>query len=268
MADQWGVRSRWTRKWCFGISESSAKAAQKALFNKIGKGAYTWRFEFKKIPVVKPNKPNKPIKPIKRRHVQMAEVNTKVITGKVRLSYANVWEPQSIDGGEPKYSTSILIPKDDKETLSKIKTVVDALKEQAKAKYNGKLPAKFHTPLRDGDDERPDDEAYAGHYFFNASSKNKPGIAKPIGKTPDGKIKFEEITDTTEVYSGCYAKVSINFYLFDTKGNKGIAAGLNNIVKIQDGESLGGGRSSVNADFADEDFDDVEDYGDDDDFLS
>ncbi|WP_373870964.1 DUF2815 family protein [Paenibacillus woosongensis] len=196
------------------------------------------------------------------------EISTKVITGKVRLSYANVWEPQSIDGGEPKYSTSILIPKDDKETLRKIKTVVDALKEQAKAKFGGKLPAKFHTPLRDGDDERPDDEAYLGHYFLNASSKNKPGIAKPVGKNPDGSTKFQEITDTTEVYSGCYVKASINFYIFDTKGNKGIAAGLNNIVKVQDGEFLGG-RSSLNDDFADEDFEDIMDFSDDDeDFLN
>lgn len=192
--------------------------------------------------------------------------STKLVTGKVRLSYANVWEPQSIDGGDPKYSTSILIPKDDKETLRKIKVIVDLLKEQAKAKFGGKLPAKFHTPLRDGDEEKPDDEAYAGHYFFNASSKNKPGIAKPIGKDGNGKTKFAEITDTTEVYSGCYAKVSINFYLFDTKGNKGIAAGLNNIVKVQDGDFLGG-RSSLSDDFANEDFD-SDDYGDDDDFLS
>ncbi|EHQ63932.1 phage-associated protein [Paenibacillus dendritiformis C454] len=206
-------------------------------------------------------------KSMKRGNVQMTIDNqsTKVITGKVRLSYANVWEPQSVDGGDPKYSVSILIPKDDKETLRKIKAATDLLKEQAKAKYNGKLPAKFHTPLRDGDEERPDDEAYAGHYFFNASSKNKPGIAKPIGKGSDGKTKFQEITDTTEVYSGCYAKVSVNFYLFDTKGNKGIAAGLNNIVKVQDGDFLGG-RSSVNDDFGDEDFD-IDDVDDDEDFL-
>jgi hypothetical protein len=194
--------------------------------------------------------------------------STKLVTGKVRLSYANVWEPQENDSGDLKYSTSILIPKDDKETLRKIKTITDLLKEQAKAKYNGKLPAKFHTPLRDGDEERPDDEAYANHYFFNASSKNKPGIAKPIGKdTSTGKTKFAEITDTTEVYSGCYAKVSVNFYLFDTKGNKGIAAGLNNIVKVQDGDFLGG-RSNLNDDFANEDFDDIVDISDDDDWMN
>ncbi len=193
------------------------------------------------------------------------EVNTKLITGKVRLSYANIWEAKEDDNGVPKYSTSILLPKDDKETLRKYKAIIDALKEQAKAKYGGKLPAKFHTPLRDGDDERPDDEAYAGCFFFNASSKSKPGIAKPVGRDADGKTKFQEITDTTEVYSGCYVKVSVNFYLFDQKGNKGIAAGLNNIVKVQDGEPLGGGRANVNDEFSDEDFEDVVDISDDDD---
>jgi hypothetical protein len=194
---------------------------------------------------------------------------TKVVTGKVRLSFARVWEAEADDYGNMWYSSAILIPKDDKETLRKIKTVVDLLKEQAKAKYGGKLPKDFHTPLRDGDEEAEEKgEAYEGHYFFNAKSKNQPGIAKPIGKDGQGKTKFQEITDTTEVYSGCYAKVSVNFYMFDTKGNKGIAAGLNNIVKVQDGDFLGG-RSSVKDDFADEDFDsDIVDISDDDDFLS
>lgn len=192
--------------------------------------------------------------------------STKVITGKVRLSYTHVFQPQAIDGGEEKYSTAILIPKTDKETLQKIKSAVDAAKELGKGKWGGKIPGNCKTPLRDGDVERPDDEAYAGHYFLNATSKNKPGIAKPIGKGADGKTKFQEITDTTEVYSGCYAKVSLNFYPFDAKGNRGIAAGLNNLVKVQDGDFLGG-RSNVQDEFADEDFD--TDYSeDDDDFMS
>ncbi|MNW27543.1 hypothetical protein D3C74_43390 [compost metagenome] len=210
------------------------------------------------------------IKSTKRGNVQMANdnQNTKLVTGTVRLSYAKVWEAEADDYGNMWFSTAILIPKEDKATLSKYKAIVDALKEQAKAKYNGKLPKDFHTPLRDGDEEAEEKgEAYEGHYFFNAKSKNKPGIAKPIGKE-NGKTKFAEITDTTEVYSGCYAKVSVNFYLFDTKGNRGIAVGLSNIVKVQGGEPLGGGRSSVNTDFADEDFEDVVDISDDDDFLS
>lgn len=194
----------------------------------------------------------------------MADNNTtKVITGKVRLSYVHIFEPQAIDGGDEKYNCSVLIPKSDKETLRKIKAAVDAAKEQGKSKWNGKIPANCKLPLRDGDEERPDDEAYAGHYFLNASSKTKPGIAKPIGKGADGKTKLQEITDSTEVYSGCYAKVSINFYPFANKSN-GVAAGLNNIVKVQDGEFLGG-RASVQDDFADEDFDEAYDV---DDFMS
>ncbi|MGR6115054.1 DUF2815 family protein [Aeribacillus composti] len=189
---------------------------------------------------------------------------TKVITGKVRLSYVHVFQPQSIDGGEEKYSTSILIPKEDEETLRKIKTAIEAAKELGKSQWGGKIPANLKLPLRDGDEERPDDEAYAGHYFINASSKTKPGIAKPIGKTPDGKTKFEEITDSTEVYSGCYARVSINFYPFNKNGNRGIAVGLNNIVKVQDGEPLGG-RARLEDEFAEIEFDDV--LEDDDDFL-
>lgn len=190
--------------------------------------------------------------------------STKVITGKVRLSYVHIFEPQSIDGGDEKYSCSILIPKSDKETLRKIKIAVDVAIELGKSKWNGKIPASLKKPLRDGDEERPDDEAYAGHYFLNATSKNKPGIAKPIGKGSDGKTKFQEITDSTEVYSGCYAKVSLNFYPFDMKGNKGIAAGLNNVVKVQDGEFLGG-KAKVEDEFADEDFDS---YEDDEDFMN
>lgn len=188
--------------------------------------------------------------------------STKVITGKVRLSYCSVFEAKSVDGGEEKYSTAILIPKTDKETLRKIKDAVEAAKELGKAKWGGKLPSKLHTPLRDGDEEADEKgEDYIGHYFLNASSKNRPGVAKPIGRDAEGKTKFQEITDTTEVYSGCYAKVSINFYPFDQKGNKGVAAGLNNVVKVQDGDFLGG-RSSLKDDFAEEEFDDT-DGGDD-----
>ncbi|NHN33512.1 DUF2815 family protein [Paenibacillus agricola] len=192
--------------------------------------------------------------------------STKVITGKVRLSYTHVFEPEADDNGVDKYSTAILIPKSDKDTLKKIQAAVNAAIELGKTKWpNGKVPANLKKPLRDGDEERPEDEAYQGHFFLNGTSKNKPGIAKPIGKDGNGKTKFQEITDTTEVYSGCYAKVSLNFYPFEAKGNRGVAAGLNNIVKVQDGDFLGG-RSNLSDDFANEDFED--DLGGDDDFLN
>jgi hypothetical protein len=178
--------------------------------------------------------------------------DTKVITGKVRFSYAHLFKPVAIDdSSEPKYSVCLLIPKSDKTTLKKIKAAVEAAKQAGiSSKFGGKLPPNLKTPLRDGDEERSDQEEYAGHYFLNATSKQAPGI---IDKQKN------EILDSTEVYSGCYGRASINFYAFNTAGNKGIACGLNNIQKLGDGEYLGG-RSR-----AEDDFDDA--YADDENYL-
>lgn len=163
--------------------------------------------------------------------IKASRKGTKVVTGEVRLSYAHIWEPSAIEGNEPKYSVSVIVSKNDKETLRAIKEAVEEAKETGKGKWNGKIPPVLKTPLRDGDVERPDDEAYAGCYFFNASSKNKPGIVDE---------NVQPILDQSEVYSGCYARVSVNFYAYNANGNKGVAAGLGNIQKIKDGDSLGG----------------------------
>lgn len=181
----------------------------------------------------------------------------KVVTGEVRFSYMHVWEPDSINGSEPKYSVSVLISKSDKKTINAINKAIEAAKELGKtSKFGGKIPAKLKLPLRDGDEDRPDDEVYAGCLFVNATSKTKPGIVDK-NCTP--------ITDSTEVYSGCYGHASLTFYPFDTNGNRGIACGLNNIMKTADGDPLGG-RSKAEDDFAGLTFDDNED--DDDDFLN
>lgn len=168
---------------------------------------------------------------------------TKVITGKVRMSYANVWEPQSVNGSEPKYSVSLIIPKGDKKTLEKVKKAIEVAKKEGVSKLGGKIPANLKTPLRDGDVDRPDDEAYANSYFINANSKIKPGIV-------DRNV--EPILDQSEFYSGCYGRASIVFYAYNANGNKGIACGLQNLQKLEDGEPLGG-RSSAEDDFSDED---------------
>lgn len=183
---------------------------------------------------------------------------TKVITGVARLSYANIWQAKSINGGTPKFSTSIIIPKSDTATVNKIKAAIQAAYEegQAKLKGNGKtVPplAAIKTPLRDGDVERPDDDAYVGSWFLNANSNTAPGVVNS---------HCEPIFDTSEIYSGVYARVSISFYAFNSNGNKGIACGLQNIQKIKDGESLGGKAK------AEDDFNDGYQSDAGDDFLS
>lgn len=174
--------------------------------------------------------------------------NTKVVTGIVRLSYANVWEPTSINGSNPKYSVSLIIPKSDTKTISAINAAIDAAIKEGTPKFGGKTPNKaaLKLPLRDGDLER-DDEAYKNAYFLNANSTTAPQIVDRA---------VNPILDRSEVYSGCYARVSINFYAFNSNGNRGIACGLGNIQKIRDGEPLGG-KSSAADDFTtdlDDDF--------------
>ena len=179
----------------------------------------------------------------------MAISKTKVIIGvNTRLSYFHGWEPTSINNGPERYSVSVLIPKSDTETVKAINETIDAAIEEGVAKFGGKKPNKaaIKLPLRDGDTER-DDETYKGHYFINANSTTPPQIV-------DKHVK--PILDRNEVYSGCYARVSLNFYAVNSNGNKGVACGLGNIQKIRDGGSLGG-RSSATDDFstvADDDF--------------
>ncbi len=176
---------------------------------------------------------------------------TKVITGKnTRWSYANVWDPKSINGGAPKYSVSLIIPKSDTATIEKIKAAIKAAYEEgeSKLKGNGKTVPPLEalkTPLRDGDLERPDDEAYHDSYFINANSSSAPGIVDE---------NCQQILDRSEVYSGVYGRASINLYAFNSNGNKGIACGLNILQKIRDGNQLGG-KTSAEDDFATEDED-------------
>ena len=174
-------------------------------------------------------------------------VSTKVLLRDIRLSYFNGWHATAIDEkSDKKYSTAILIPKDNAKNVDAFKEVMDALVAEAKAKNKGKLPPKFKLPLRDGDEEKPDDENYAGMYFINANSTTKPGI---VGKEKDENGKPKPITDESQVYSGCYAHVTVNLFLYEAKGNVGIGCGLNNIMKTKDGAPLAG-KSSAAEDFA------------------
>lgn len=170
------------------------------------------------------------------------ENSTKVITGKVRFSYANVFEPTAMqDGQTPKYNVSIIISKSDTKTVEAIKKAIEAAKEAGKSKIadkNGKIPVNLKTPLRDGDEERPDDPAYENSYFINANSERKPGIVDR---------DLNPIMSRDDFYSGCYGRASINFYAFNVN-SKGVACGLNNLQKLEDGERLAGG-SSAEEDF-------------------
>lgn len=171
--------------------------------------------------------------------------STKVVTGKVRFCYVNVFEPTAMNEGDtPKYNICVLIPKSDTATIDKIKKAIEAAKEAGKAKLadkNGRIPANLKLPLRDGDEERPDDPAFEDHYFINANSMRQPSIVDR---------SLNPIMSRDEFYSGCYGRASINFYAFNVS-SKGIAAGLNNLQKLEDGEMLAGS-STAEEDFGGE----------------
>jgi len=181
---------------------------------------------------------------------------TQLTTGKVRFSYCTLFTPRAIkEGDQPKYSVTLLIPKSDKATLAKINGAVEAAKDAYMKKNPGKkLPTAMKISMHDGDGERVNGgefgEECKGHYVMTVSSKNPPVVIY-ADKTP--------LTDPQELYSGCYGRVVINFYVYDFQGNKGVSAGLNGVMKLYDGEPLAGGV------VRDEDWD--TDYADDDDNL-
>ena len=164
----------------------------------------------------------------------------KVVTGKVRFSYANVFAPKaSVEGGTPKYSVSIIIPKSDKETIAKLQKAFEETKAASAGYFGGSVPKNLKGGLRDGDAEK-EDAAYEGCYFINANSVQKPGVVDQ---------DLNPILDQSEFYSGCYGRASITFYPYNAQGSKGIACGLNNVQKLEDGEKLGGATTAA-ADFA------------------
>ena len=159
---------------------------------------------------------------------------TKVITGKCLLSYVFVNKPKAaVAGGEEKYSLSAIIPKNDKATLGKIEAAIEKATKEGVSRFGskfGKAPS-FRIPLRGGDVDKPDDEAYKDSYFLNVNSKTKPGLVDK---------DVNPILDPTEVYSGCYGRVSITGFPYSVNGSTGISFSLNNVQKLEDGESLGG----------------------------
>lgn len=172
---------------------------------------------------------------------------TQVRLGLVRFSYCNVFSPRVGDDSKPgKYSVCVLIPKSDAATVKTVEDAIAAAKQVGKTnKWNGKIPATCKSPLRDGDDERPEDEAFADCYFLNCNSNNRPGVRI----LEDGQLL--DALDNEDFYSGCYGAVTVNFFPYENSGNKGIGCGLNNVVKLEDGDKLSGGRT------ADEDFGDL-----------
>jgi hypothetical protein len=169
----------------------------------------------------------------------------RVVTGRVRMSYTHLITPRVPEqGGEAKYSVTLLIPKSDVATKQRLDAAIQAsIAEGVATRWNGARPAQPATPIHDGDGLRPTGEAFSdecrGHWVMTASSKNKPEVID---------ANMNPIIDATQIYSGMYGRVSIRFFPYMNSGKKGIGCGLNNVQKLEDGEPLGG-RTTAADDF-------------------
>lgn len=164
-----------------------------------------------------------------------------IVTGEVRLSYVNVFEPRANqNGGDPKYQVTILLPKSDIATKANIDREIQAeLQNGVATKFGGQMPAMPAIPIHDGDGVRPNGEQFGeecrGCWVFTASSKQRPEVVDE---------NCQPILSATSVHSGCYGRVSIRFFAYNQAGKKGIGCGLGNVQKLRDGEPLGGGTTA------------------------
>lgn len=171
----------------------------------------------------------------------------KVLTGEVRLSYANLTTPRAAQqGGEPKYSVTLLIPKSDAATKADIDAAIQAAANEALAKvWNGARPPMLKVPIYDGDGVRPSGVPFGdeckGHWVMTASTKNKPQVV--------GIDNINCELSPADIYSGMYGRVTVRFFGYSNSGNKGIGCGLGNVLKTRDGEPLAG-QASAASDFA------------------
>lgn len=169
-------------------------------------------------------------------------IPTKVLTGEVRLSYVNLTTPKpSQQGGEPKYSVTLLIPKTDTATVANINSSIKAAYDDGVNKKWGGAHPQPKVILHDGDGLRPSGLPFGdeckGHWVITASTKNKPQVV--------GIDNLDCELAPSDIYSGMYARVTVNFFAYDTAGSKGVGCGLGNVLKVRDGEALAGGASAA-----------------------
>lgn len=173
----------------------------------------------------------------------MALNQNQFTTGEARLSYAHLYEPYSNNGGDAKYGTTVLVPKSDVQTKARIDAAVEFAKQKGVAeKWNGAMPPVVALPIYDGDGVRPNGEPFGaeckGCWVFTASNKN------PVQMVDAG---MNPIVQKGELYSGCYARVCVSVFAYNSNGKRGVGFGLEAVQKLRDGDPLGGGVSVADA---------------------
>lgn len=153
-----------------------------------------------------------------------------------RFAYLNCWRKKTFGDGKEKYGVTAIISKEDTETIRKISEAIEFVKQASQAKWGGKIPPNLRSPLHDGDIEKSENPAFRNAYYINTKSTKKPQVVDE---------NIEPIVDETEVYSGCYGRVSVVFFAYNFSGNRGISTVMCHIQKLKDGEVLDGTISAI-----------------------
>ncbi len=174
-----------------------------------------------------------------RTRIMTEKLNTKIVTPEIVCSFPYLFEKSDYT---EKFGLSIPIPKSEEAEIKKIKTLIgNAAENKWGKKARAEVGKKIASPMRDGDEDKPEDEVYVGTVFFNANSIKKPGVVDSA---------LQPLMDMDDIYPGCIIRASVNFYAYDFKGKKGVACGLQNVMKVKDGEAIGS-KARAEDDFAD-----------------
>ena len=157
--------------------------------------------------------------------IEASRKGTSMMTGIVRLAFVNVLVAKPNPSGVLKYSATLLIEPND----TMLPMMKECIKQAAVEKWADKIPKGIKNPIRDGNEK--DYAGFAGHLFVGCNSDTKPGVVDAAAKP---------ITEESRIYSGCWARVDINFFGYVKAGNQGVACGLNNIQVLGDDDAFTG----------------------------
>jgi hypothetical protein len=140
-------------------------------------------------------------------------VNKEYILKNVRLSFPNLHEAKSVNGGAPRYGAAFLLDKDsDKKQIKEIEAI---LKEIADAEFGGKLPTGDRLALRDGAEKDYDGYENAMVVSANrAEKRRRPAVVNS---------KNEQVSPDEDgyPYAGCFVHAKVNFFSMNGKNDKG-----------------------------------------------
>lgn len=147
----------------------------------------------------------------------------RITTPTFRVSFPSLVKPSAMEGGEPKYSVTMLFPKE-----TDLTQLRNAASQAAVERWGDKIPKGLRSPFRDGDEK--DLDGYAGTFYVRASSTNRVGVVAE---------DLAPLDQESDLPAGYYARAIVTPFAYDKNGNKGVSFGLQAVQRVRRGEMFG-----------------------------